>query len=267
MPHRFVAAATKLARPRNGEPRKIQHLWHRASGTSVALPTQCGRRTFDGVGPGVKARTFTPWQPLSSLAIDAVPTRPGVFELATLVRTIVYIGAAPDLAAALAQHVSLTGSPYSLGRRYFRFVEVEQPEQLQQRLLDEFARAHQDRFAGSPDGAPRSVVATPPGGLIPSWRHPGRLRSLPGSATTSATPLRAVRRTPRGRARSTANSRRVPAGNHVDPRRRLARSHGRSEGGRVGQVRKAKVDGACRRWHQGRCDNDREGGPRTRAPG
>jgi len=101
-------------------------------------------------------RSFTPWQPLSSLALDAAPSRPGVFQLATLVRTIVYIGAAPDLAAALAQHVSLTGSPYSLGRRYFRYTEIDQPEQLQQRLLDEFRRAHQDRLPAAQAVLPAS---------------------------------------------------------------------------------------------------------------
>jgi hypothetical protein len=88
-------------------------------------------------------QTFTPWRPLFPDQLAEVPDRPGVYELATLVRTIVYVGEAGNLASALSQHVSLAGGPSSQNRRYFRFVEVERPEQLQRQLLAEYQRTHQ----------------------------------------------------------------------------------------------------------------------------
>jgi len=98
--------------------------------------------------------TFTPWRPLVPDALAELPERPGVYQLATLVRTVVYIGAATNLAASLAQHVSLAGGPFSVGRRYFRFVELERPETVQRQLLVDFERSHQGALPGA--------QATPP---------------------------------------------------------------------------------------------------------
>jgi hypothetical protein len=103
--------------------------------------------------------TFTPWHPLLPDALATVPSRPGVFQLATLVRTVVYIGASSDLAATLAQHVTLAGSPFALGRRYFRYVELEHPEQRQRELLEEFRRSHRGTLPTSQSMSPGQAIA------------------------------------------------------------------------------------------------------------
>ena len=90
---------------------------------------------------------FSTWRPMTQAEVERVPACPGVFELATLVRTVVFIGAAPEsLASALEQHLALpagaSGPRIASGRLYFRYRATEEVEQLQSDLLEEYRRHH-----------------------------------------------------------------------------------------------------------------------------
>lgn len=98
---------------------------------------------------------FSAWRPLLPSETAAVPPCPGVFELATLVRTVVLIGLARDsLVATLDRFV---GSPAPVtsksGRLYFRFRPCEEPEQLQGELLEEHRRTHSGALPAAQDPA------------------------------------------------------------------------------------------------------------------
>lgn len=87
---------------------------------------------------------FSPWKPMTPAVIAETPPCPGVYELGTLVRTVVYIGAADaDLSQTLTQHLSVpqTLHPH-LGRLYFRFAPLEEPEGTRAVLLEEFRTSH-----------------------------------------------------------------------------------------------------------------------------
>ena len=88
--------------------------------------------------------TFSAWRPLIPAETEQAPDCSGVFELATLVRTVVFIGAAPEsLGATLAQHLVLPGTLHlQMGRLYFRYQTAEEPEQTQLDLLEEYRRTH-----------------------------------------------------------------------------------------------------------------------------
>lgn len=87
---------------------------------------------------------FSPWKPMTPALIAEAPSCPGVYELATLVRTVVYIGAADDsLSQILTQHLRVpqTLHPH-LGRLYFRFAPLDEPEGTRAVLLEEFRSSH-----------------------------------------------------------------------------------------------------------------------------
>jgi hypothetical protein len=98
--------------------------------------------------------TFSQWRPLLPSEIESVPAGPAVYELATLVRTIIYIGTATDLGEALTRHLARAGTLSAPGRRYFRYVATEHPEQMQRQLLADYQRTHQ--------GTSPVAQATPP---------------------------------------------------------------------------------------------------------
>lgn len=87
---------------------------------------------------------FSEWQPLVPAEIARVPESPGVFEVATLVRTVLFIGAASEnLLAALHHHHALPGHPLMhSGRLYFRYHATDEPERVQKELLAEYRRSH-----------------------------------------------------------------------------------------------------------------------------
>ena len=87
---------------------------------------------------------FSTWKPMTPALVAEAPTCPGVYELASLVRTVVFIGAAAEsLSDALTRHVNAPASqhPY-FGRLYFRVAPLEEPEGAQTVLIEEFRASH-----------------------------------------------------------------------------------------------------------------------------
>jgi hypothetical protein len=88
--------------------------------------------------------TFSTWKPLDPTQITVLPESPGVFEIATLVRNVLFIGAAADnLATTLASHLEMPGTLHAgVGRLYFRYAATEAAEQLQGELLAQYRERH-----------------------------------------------------------------------------------------------------------------------------
>jgi hypothetical protein len=99
---------------------------------------------------------FSIWRPLIPAEIAKVPECPGVFELATLVRTVVFIGAAPEsLASSLGRHLQTGGSPsVQAARLYFRYQASDDAEHAQRERLEEYRRTHGDRLPAAQSEAP-----------------------------------------------------------------------------------------------------------------
>jgi hypothetical protein len=92
----------------------------------------------------VMTSAFSAWQSLDATAVSQLPNSPGVFEIANLVRTTLYIGAAAEsLVATLTTHL---GGPTALharaGRLYFRHAPTEDAERVQAELLARYGECH-----------------------------------------------------------------------------------------------------------------------------
>src|SRR3954447_1072287 len=87
---------------------------------------------------------FTTWRPLSVAEIEKVPESSGVYELATLVRTVLFIGAAPEnLSAEIAQHLTVATAPLvRSGSLYFRFRPADEALNLQSEMLADYTARH-----------------------------------------------------------------------------------------------------------------------------
>jgi hypothetical protein len=92
--------------------------------------------------------------------ISDAPASPGVYQLATLVRTVVFIGAAPDsLNETLTLHLNAPATLHPhLGNLYFRVAPLEDPELAQTGLLEEYRTSH----GGALPAAQMSQPALPP---------------------------------------------------------------------------------------------------------
>jgi hypothetical protein len=92
----------------------------------------------------VMAITFSQWKPMVPALVAEVPAAPGVYELGTLVRTVVFIGSAADnLSDALTQHLNAPATLHPhFGRLYFRTAALEDPEHGQAALLDAYRASH-----------------------------------------------------------------------------------------------------------------------------
>lgn len=99
---------------------------------------------------------FSTWKPMTPAMLAEVPSCPGVYELATLVRTVVFIGAAPEnLSAALTQHLNAPATLHPhVGRLYFRTVAHEDPEHVQVALLDEYRARHAGALPSAQTASP-----------------------------------------------------------------------------------------------------------------
>lgn len=97
--------------------------------------------------------------------VAEAPASPGVYELATLVRTVVFIGSASEsLSEALNQHMSQPATLHPhFGRLYFRTAALDDPEHGQSALLDEYRARH----AGLLPAAQTSEPPAP----VPARRH------------------------------------------------------------------------------------------------
>ena len=99
---------------------------------------------------------FTGWRPLVETELAGVPESPGVFEIGTLVRSLLLVGSAGDsLAASLGYYASSPGQLHQhVGRLYFRYVPSEEPDRLQTEVLSGYRERH--------GGALPPAQATPP---------------------------------------------------------------------------------------------------------
>jgi len=102
---------------------------------------------------------FSTWKPLDAGEVTLLPDSPGVFEIATLVRNVLFIGAASEsLATTLASQLDTPAAVHArVGRLYFRYASVEESEQAQAELLARY----RDRHAGTLPPAQSSSPATP----------------------------------------------------------------------------------------------------------
>ncbi len=102
---------------------------------------------------------FSTWKPLLAADISSLPESPGVFEIATLVRNVLFIGLAPEsLATTLASHLDVPTPLHArVGRLYFRFAASDQAEAMQAELLARYREQH----AGTLPAA-QSSAAEPP---------------------------------------------------------------------------------------------------------
>jgi hypothetical protein len=108
---------------------------------------------------------FSTWKPMVPALVAEVPPCPGVYELATLVRTVVFIGAANEsLSEALTRHLNAPATLHPhVGRLYFRTVAHEDPEHVRVELLEEYRARH----GGGLPAAQASQPPSPP----PALRH------------------------------------------------------------------------------------------------
>jgi hypothetical protein len=86
-----------------------------------------------------------PWIRLTPYALESVPRSQGVYELATLVRSTVYVGrtADRDLRSCLADEI--TDPRREAVRRqaqYFRYEATSRDEARQRELLEDYRRSH-----------------------------------------------------------------------------------------------------------------------------
>ncbi|OQY69119.1 MAG: hypothetical protein B6D46_01115 [Polyangiaceae bacterium UTPRO1] len=110
------------------------------------------------------AINFSVWKPLTPALIGEAPTCPGVYELATLVRTVVFIGAAGHLGEALAAHLNAPPNAHLRGGQlYFRVAPLDEPEDAQAALIEEFRALHGGAF-------PAAQTIQPPAPVTPR-RH------------------------------------------------------------------------------------------------
>jgi hypothetical protein len=87
---------------------------------------------------------FSTWHPLLPTEVERVPACPGVYELANLVRTVLFIGAAQDNLGSELKSILDTPGASLIGRSrlYFRFHATDDAELTQAELLEEYRQRH-----------------------------------------------------------------------------------------------------------------------------
>ena len=107
---------------------------------------------------------FSTWKPMIPALISEAPTCPGVYELANLVRTVVFIGAAGDnLSDALTEHMNTPATLHPhFGRLYFRYAPLEEPDSAQATLIEAFRASHSGAFPAAQMTQPQPVLQSLP---------------------------------------------------------------------------------------------------------
>ncbi len=87
---------------------------------------------------------FSSWKSLDPAVVTRLPESPGVFEIANLVRTVLFIGAAPEsLATTLTNQLQTPNALHARGGRlYFRYAPTEDAERAQAELLARYGDHH-----------------------------------------------------------------------------------------------------------------------------
>jgi hypothetical protein len=103
---------------------------------------------------------FSQWKPLVAAEIALLPESPGVFEIATLVRNVLFIGAASEsLARTLATHLNGPGMLHArAGSLYFRHAPADDADRVQVELLSRYCERH----GGSLPPAQSTPPSSPP---------------------------------------------------------------------------------------------------------
>jgi len=105
---------------------------------------------------------FSVWRPLTVAETVAAPETPGVFEIANLVRTLLFVGTAPEsLAASLTQYLDVPGRRQpSFGRLHFRFLPTNEPERVQDDLLLSYRERHGGALPPAQTSQPPAIRPT-----------------------------------------------------------------------------------------------------------
>lgn len=114
------------------------------------------------------------WRALRPGSVDELPSEPGVFELGTLVRSVLLVGGEPDRPLREAVRDALAKPAVALQARCIRFILTADPaSEVQSRLTD-----YRDGHAGNlPPEQPRRPHVTassrrPFPARVPSTRAP-----------------------------------------------------------------------------------------------
>ena len=88
--------------------------------------------------------SFSTWKALDWSTVAALPESPGVFEIANLVRTTLFIGAATEsLLTTVTSHLEVPTAVHArAGRLYFRYAPVEDAQRTQADLLLLYGERH-----------------------------------------------------------------------------------------------------------------------------
>lgn len=89
---------------------------------------------------------FSTWKPLDGAEVALLPDSPGVFEIATLVRNVLFIGvAAESLATTLGAHLETPATLHArAGRLYFRYAPTDDAGRVHGELLAQYRERHGD---------------------------------------------------------------------------------------------------------------------------
>lgn len=91
------------------------------------------------------AEPFTTWRPLIPGELGQIPESPGVFEIGTLVRSLLFVGAAPQSLIMTLNGYILEVPPQLhqyAGGLYFRVLTTSEPERTQDDLLARYRDCH-----------------------------------------------------------------------------------------------------------------------------
>ena len=99
---------------------------------------------------------FSTWRPLDSAEVTILPESPGVFEIATLVRNVLFIGVAADsLATSLGSHLESPSTLHArVGRLYFRYAATEDASRVHGDLLAYYRERHGDTLPPAQTSVP-----------------------------------------------------------------------------------------------------------------
>ena len=99
----------------------------------------------------------TPWQPLTPTAIDALPDAMAVFEIGSLVRSVLFIGGDANEGLRAAVRRALDDPKLRLRARCIRWELTTDPRTRAANLLAAYRAAHE---GASPAEQPRAAAAT-----------------------------------------------------------------------------------------------------------
>jgi hypothetical protein len=91
---------------------------------------------------GVSMGISSGWSSLTPMQVSRVPKEEGVYELANLSRSILYIGRSDDLNRRLQELLNTTDRCWRQAAQ-FRYELTSQSKQRQRELLEEYSQAHE----------------------------------------------------------------------------------------------------------------------------